>query len=156
MTGEALYDPPSARGANLHYICRERTGGERPFAVTVTVPISDDDSLPESTRSTILEQKLTLLQNYGWFSSGMSCTNGLHSSKILLRDEVVIIVTPLHDLVLEDGRRTLRMPVSYQELGFKFPPRKIDVDMDEITGRVIIWGWDRDACGTKIFVGDLV
>ena len=155
MTGEALYDPSSARGVNLHYICRERSIGEGPFVVTVTVPINNDDSVPEP-RSTILEQKFTVLWNYGWVSSGMSCTNGLHANTTLLEDKVEILVTPLDDLVLEDGRRTLRIPVSYQEFGFKFPPQTIEVDMDEITGRVIIWGWDKDARQTKIFVGDLV
>ena len=153
MTGEVFYDPSSARGANLHYVFGKHPG-ETPFVVTVTVPINNDDSVPESTGSTILEQKVTLLQNYERSSSRMSCTNGLHSSKILLKDKVVIVVTPLEDLVLEDGRETLRMSVSYQELGSKFPLEKIEVDMDGITGRVIIWGWDRDEA--KIFVGDLV
>jgi len=76
--------------------------------------------------------------------------------KALLDDKLDILVIPLDDLVLEDGRGALRMLVSYKELKFKFRPLTIEMDMDEATGRVIIWGWDKNAYETKIFVGDLV
>ena len=36
------------------------------------------------------------------------------------------------------------------------PAQNVEVDMDEATGRVIIWRWDANAFETKIFVGDLV
>ena len=156
MTSEAPSDPSSAQGANLHYVCRERAIGEGPFAITVTVPINNNDPAPGPTGRIILKHKFTAMQNYGWDSSALSCTNGLHSNKAILKDRIEILVTPLDDLVLEDGRGTLRMSASYQELGFKWPPRTIDMDMDELTGRVIIWGWDKDAYETKVFVGDLV
>jgi len=46
------------------------------------------------------------------------------------------------------------MFVSYTELGYR--PQTTEIDMDEATGRVVIWGWDKQAHETKIFVGDLV
>ena len=156
MTGEALFDPSTAQGVNLHYICWKRAIGEDSFAVTVTVPINDNDPVPEPTGPIMLKLKFTVMQKYRSDSSVLSCTNGLHSDKMLLKDKLEILVTPLDDLVLEDGRGTLRMSASYQELGFKSPTRAIDMDMDEVTGRVVIWGWDKDANETKIFVGDLV
>ena len=63
------------------------------------------------------------------------------------------LVTPLNDLVLEGGRGALRISVPLKEL------RRcsgIGMDMDEATGRVVIWGWDEDTHRTKVFVGDLV
>ena len=87
---------------------------------------------------------------------GFSCRNGLHSDKALLIDKLGVLVTPLDDLVLEDGRGALRMSVPLEELKFERPPKTFGMDMDEATGRVVIWGWEEDACETKIFVGDLV
>ena len=65
-----------------------------------------------------------------------------------------ILVTPLDDLVLEGGRGTLRMSVLRKE--FDECSAITEVDMDEATGRVVMWGWDKRTCETKVFVGDLV
>jgi len=48
------------------------------------------------------------------------------------------------------------MSVPFEELKFERPPKTSEMDMDEATGRVVIWGWDEDACEARIFVGDLV
>ena len=46
------------------------------------------------------------------------------------------------------------MTVSYRELTNH--TRTTEVDMNEATGRVVIWGWDRDTGETKVLVGNLV
>lgn len=74
----------------------------------------------------------------------------------LLNDKLGILVTRLDDLVLEGRRGTLRMSVPYKDLKFEASPQTTEVEMDGATGRVLVWGWDKDACETKIFVGDLV
>jgi len=157
-TSEALHDPPSAQEVNLHYVCKDRLVQAEPFVITVTIPINttNDEFASNPTEPPTLKQKTTPVENHGRRSAGFSCQKGLHSDKALLVDKLDILVTPLDDLVLESGRGVLRMFVSYKELGFKFRPLTIEMDMDEATGRVIIWGWDKDAYETKVFVGDLV
>lgn len=155
MTSETLYDPPSAQQFSLHYVCKRHGIQEKPFAITVTVPINTGgDSASKSTGPPALKQKSTPLQTHRWGSVGFSCRKGLHLDKALQSDKFHILVTPLDDLVLEGGRKALRMFVPYKEL--KHFSQTIEMDMDEATGRVIIWGWDKDAYETKIFVGDLV
>ena len=153
MTSEALYDPPSAQAFNIHYICRRIVLQ----AITVTIPTNtDDDFAPESTEPLELKQKSTPVQGHirGQRSGGFSCRKGLHSDLAVQGDKINILVTPLDDLVLEDGRGALRMTVPFKE--FRHCSQTIEMDMDEATGRVVIWGWDKDAYETRIFVGDLV
>ena len=157
MTSEALYDPSSAQEVNLHYFCRQLLAPAEPLVATITMPISTDgDPASESTEPPLLKIKETLIRRHGRDSAGTSCRKGLHSDKALLNDGLDILVTPLDDLVLKDGKGTLRMSVPYKEFGFKWSPQTVEIDMDEATGRVVVWGWDRDACETKIFVADLV
>ena len=61
---------------------------------------------------------------------------------------------PLDDLFLGGGREALWMSVTYKEL--RDCKKTVDMDMDEATGRVIIWGWEMCTYETKVFVGDLV
>ena len=159
MTGEALHDPSSAREFNLHFICEGRlvqTGHpafvERGcFVATVTIPINTDrDPSSKSTEPPAPKHKETRLQNRVGESFGSSCQKGLHLDRGLHNEEPEILVTPLDDLVLEGGRGTLRVLLS-KELEPLL--RRCGVDMDDATGRVIIWEWENES---KVFVGDLV
>ena len=160
MTSEALHDPSPAQEFNLHFICGGRfiqtndsTLIERgPFAATVTIPINftDCDPSSESAEQPAPRHKVTRLQNTRK-SIGFSCQNGLHMDRGLENGELEIVVTPLDDLVLEGGRGALRMLLSNE--GLKFDLRRWGVDMDDTTGRVIIWGHNGES---EIFVGDLV
>jgi len=153
MINETVYDPSSVQEVKLHYVCKEPIVGAEPFAITVTIPTDTDD---KSTEPPVLKQKQTRIRNHGRASAGFSCRNGLHSDTAFLIDKLCILVTPLDDLVLEGGRGALRISVLYKELKVKWPLQTTETDMDEATGRVVIWGWDKDAYETKIFVGDLV
>jgi hypothetical protein len=46
------------------------------------------------------------------------------------------------------------MSVSMAEL--QMDPDWLGVAVDEATGRVVLWGWDRRLLVTKIYVADLV
>ena len=154
MTSEALYDPPSAQGFNLHYVCQECV--PEPYTITITIPINiKDDPAYELGEQPALEQKSTPVQHYGRGSVGFSFHKGLHSNKELRDGRINILVTPLDDLVLEGGRKALRISVPYEEHR-SHPVRNVEVDMDEATGRVVIWRWDGNTNETKVFVGDLV
>ena len=157
MTSEALCDPSSSQGANRHFACKERVALTDPFAVTVIIPTNTNDVI--ASELPVFKQRTTPIRNYERPSVGLSYRKGLHSEKALLgnkRDILDILVTPLDDLTLDGGRGGIRMSVSCEELKVKSPPSPIEMDMDEATGRVVIWGWDRVAAETKIFVGDLV
>ena len=159
MTGEAPYDPSSAQELDLHFIymdCFIQTDHSAfmekgPFAATVTIPINTDrDPSSKSTEPPAHKYKETRLQNHVGESFGFSCQRGLHLDRGLRNEEPEILVTPLDDLVLEGGRGTLRVLLS-KELEPLL--RRCGVDMDDATGRVIIWGWEKES---KVFVGDLV
>lgn len=153
MAGDALYDPPSAREFNLHYFCRESGAGSEPIAITVTIPINDFAS--KATEPPALRRKSTPIPYHQKDSVGFSYQmGGLHSEKAFQTEGFDILVTRLGDLILEGLPPALQMSVTYQDL--KYHPGTIEMDMDEATGRVIIWGWDKDAYEMKIFIGDLV
>lgn len=123
---------------------------------TVTVPINLRDSFAASELPP-LKQKLSPLAHADtwrrpiWFS----CQGALHFDVFLWEDpRLEVLVTPLKDLGLKGGKKTLRMIVSFAEL--EGCTKTIKADMDEATGRVVIWGWDRQTYQRKIFVGDLV
>ena len=158
-TSEALHNPSYAQEFNLHFICEGRfvqTDDATlielgPFVATVTISINTDhDPSSESTEPPLPRHKVTRLQNTRK-SIGFSCQNGLHMDRGLENGEFEIVVTPLDDLVLESGRGALRVLLSNEELGFDL--RRWGVDMDNATGRVIIWGRNGES---EIFVGDLV
>ena len=125
--------------------------------ITIIVPIgTSDDFSPKSTDPPELKRKWTHFLNYGRKQSWSSCQRGLRVENALLNDKLGILVTRLDDLVLEGRRGTLRMSVPYKDLKFEASPQTTEVEMDGATGRVLVWGWDKDACETKIFVVDLV
>ena len=150
-TGEVLYDPPYTREFNLHYVCNGYVQAES-FAITITMPISTEGDF--ASEPPALKQKSTPIPSHGLDSFGFSCRKGLHSDTTSQGSKLDILVTPLDDLILEGGRGALRMTVSYRELTNH--TRTTEVDMDEATGRVVIWGWDRDTGETKVLVGDWV
>lgn len=155
VTGETLYDPPTAQGFNLHYVFRECNAQPEPRAITVTIPIDiNDDPASGPTEPPTLRRKLTSIRHHLKDSTEFSCQKGLHFEKAFLTEGLDILVTRLDDLTLEGGGEALRMFVRYKRLGYR--PRTIEIDMDETTGRVVFWGWDKDAYETKVFVGDLV
>ena len=164
-SGEALHDPSSAREFNLHFICGGRlvqtdhpTFVERGhFVATVTIPINTDrDPSSKPTEPPASRYKETRLQNHVGELFGSSCQKGLYIHRGLEDEKFQILVTPLEDLVLEGGRGTLRVLLSNE--GLEFDLRRCGVDMDDASGRVIVWGWgkDEDRYKSKIFIGDLV
>ena len=156
MTGEALCDPPSAQGFNLHYVCEKHAAGVDPFAATIKIPMNIQDGLaPESTESPEFERRSTLIRSHGWRSVRFFGRKGLHSDITIYDNKADILVTSLNDLGREGRGKALHMIASFE--GFH-GWESIGMDMDEATGRVVIWGWDkvRDQAGPGIFVGDLV
>lgn len=145
MAGEAIHDPTFAREFSLHYVCRLLAAR----AITITIPINTNGDIAEPPA---LKQKITPIKNHGRYSDGVSCQKGLHFDMVYGGGGVDYLVTPLKDLASESKARTLRMSVPYTEL--KHSSRTNKIDMDEATGRVVIWGWDKGE--TKVFVGDLV
>ena len=162
ITSETLSSPPSAQEFNLHYVCTVRSevvfGHPKalPFVLTIAVPINaEDDSAHESTGSPALEEKLDGFLTYGQERTvGPLCRKGLYSDIFPHSDQIDILVTPLDDFFLEGRREPLWMFVSYK--GLNDCSETIDMDMDEATGRVVIWGWEESAHETKVFIGDLV
>jgi len=154
-TGEASYDPLSGQEFNLHYVCGPKFSRSELFVITVTIPIDTGDNFArKSIELPPLEEKSTSIQYHkdsGWISS----RKGLHFDIVVGDDlKLDILVTPLTDLGSEGGGKTLRMLVSFEEL--KDSLGTIEMDMDEATGRVVIWRWDPLERESKIFIGDLV
>ena len=157
VTGEALCDPPSAQGFNLHYVCGKRVAEIDPFAATIKIPMDIQDSLaPESTQSLELERKSAPIRNHRWSSVKFFCRKGLHSDIALHDNKVEILVTSLNDLGWEGRGKALWMIAPFEELADC--AGSIGMDMDEATGWVVIWGWDKFQYqeGTGILVGDFV
>ena len=69
-------------------------------------------------------------------------------------DRLEIWVTPLEHVAQVGGRGRLWMSVSMAEL--QMDPVRLGVAVDEVTGRVVLWGWDKRMLVTKIYVADLV
>ena len=159
MTGEAPTDPSSAQELNLHFICENcfvQTDHfafmeKGPIAATVTIPINiDRDPSSKSTEPPAHKYEETCLQEHVWGSFGFCYQRGLRPDRGLHNEEPEILVAPLDDLVSEGERGTLRVLLS-KELEPLL--RRCGVDMDDATGRVIIWEWENES---KVFVGDLV
>lgn len=146
MTSETLYDPLSAKEFDLYYINK----GNRSVVVAVTIPVDviDDGPLP------VLKQESTVVPDHLKAPDAFSPQKGLYFDKAWKDGGVHYLVMPLKNLASQGPRKALRMFVSRGE--FKQASEANEMDVDEATGRVIIWGWDRKAQETKIFVGDLV
>ncbi|KAF9653264.1 hypothetical protein BDM02DRAFT_3265514 [Thelephora ganbajun] len=151
MASEATYNPPSSQEFNLYYVCR------RPNfkVITVTIPINTgDDSASEPIKLPAVKQRSTFVQNHARHPGEHSCQKGLHFDKACRSDGVRYLIAPLKDIASEGLRRALGVFVSYKELSRL--SQAFEIDMDEATGRVVIWGRNKDASETKVFVGDLV
>ena len=158
MAGESLHESPSAQGYNviLYYVGGKDFSQIDPFVTTITIPIDTEGSfVPESTEPPAVKRKVTPVRNHGGATVCLSCRKGLHFD-LALGDypSFRVLVMPLKDLGLEGGSKALQMSVSTKE--FEKCKLTIKVDMDEATGRVVIWGWDRAAYKNNIFIGDLV
>lgn len=154
MTSEVIYDPLSAREFDLYFIRR----GWTTQMVTVTIPIdlSDDDKDDSSSKSDelpVLKQEPTLGQNSEpWDSAATLYQNGLYIGGDCEVGGSSYLVAPLKVLASRGPRMLLRLFVSHEEL----PGVSQEVEIDEATGRVVIWEWDMKARETKMVVGDLV
>ena len=154
--GETVRDSPSAQDFNLYYVSEKRFSPASPSVTTVTVPINTEGgSISKSTELPTIKKKLTEAPNHGEATAWFSCRKGLHFDVAHSNAPPLhVLVTPLNALGSEGGRKALRMTVPFEEPG-EFMP-EIGMDMDEATGRVVIWGWDSMAYKSKIFVADLV
>ena len=146
LASEVLYDPLSAREFDLYYINR----GNQSVLVTVTIPIDADvdggHSFSKQESTTVLNQ----LQSPDAFSFH----KGLYFDMAWKDGGVHYLVMPLKNLASNGPSKALRMFLSHGE--FKQVSEAKEIDVDEATGRVIVWRWDRKAQETRIFVGDLV
>jgi len=158
MTSESLQDSPSAQelNVNLYYVGGKNFAQIEPFVTAVTIPINTKGGfISRSTKPRAVKQKSTPVRNHGGSTVCLSCRKGLHFDVATgVYPSLHILVTPLNDLGSEGGRKALRMSVSFEDLVECW--LTIKVDMDEVTGRVVVWGWDSSKFGTKVFVGDLV
>lgn len=155
VTSEALHDPRSAQEFNLHYICAGHPHHTNRFAITVTIPINlKGNFASRSAEPPAPKQKLTQVQRNGSYTARFFNREGFPLDAVIQGDEINILATLLDDLVLEDGKGTLRVSVPYEE--FKERLRAAVVDVDEASGRIVIWGRKRHAYETQVFVGDLV
>ena len=152
MTSEVLYDPLSAQEFNLYYVSEGITSQ----VITVTLPInaSYDDPAPESVDLPVLKQNLTVVESHGRGLEVPFCLKGLFFDKSREGDGVRFLVMPMKDLALHGPRRALQIFVSCKELGRA--SQLIEINMDEATGRVVIWGWDKEAREAVVFIGDVV
>jgi len=157
-TSEPLYNPPPARGLNLHYVYRGHHRENGPFVTTVTIPINTADGFAsKSTPPPALERKSTPIQNFaheGWFY----CGEGLHFELARPREDLQlgILVTALNGPVLEGRRKSIQILVALSLEEIRDSAWRVVVDMDEATGRVVLWGWDCGDKEAKILIGDLV
>ena len=157
MTSESFHNSASAQEFNvsLYYVGGTNFAQIEPFVTTVTIPINTKSSfISKSTEPPAVKQKSTAVRNHVGATVCLSSRKGLHFDVATGRGHpsLHILVTPLNDPGSESGRKILRMSLSLEDL----ISMKIKVDMDETTGRVVIWGWDSVEYGTKVFVGDLV
>ena len=154
MASEVLYDPLSTRKFNLYYL----ENGIPSKVVVVTIPTTANDHgdpTSSSGGSPALSQRTIGLIKHFEALSGLSFHKGLYVSKAHENDAVCYAIGSLKGLTTQTRERVLRMSVPRKEFGGAVPQAE-EMDMDEATGRVIIWGWDREVQGTKVFVGDLV
>ena len=153
ITSEALYEPFSALELNLYYASEEIASQ----VITVTLPINAgyDDLAPEPADLPVLKQNSTTVEGYGRGLEVPFCLKGLFFTKTAREGGGVrFLVTPLKDLALHGPRRALKVSVPHRELGGA--SQSIEIDMDEATGRVVIWGWDKEAREAVVVIGDIV
>lgn len=152
MTSEALFDPLSAPQFNLYYLSMFSE------VTTVTVPIDfSDNAIDFASRPDeppILEYRTTIIQGNANDRETSFSHRGLHFIRTCDATGVRFLVRPLKNIASQDQRKVLQMFVSYQELGQV--PDTTEIDMDEVTGRVVIWGWNMQAQETRVLIGNLV
>jgi hypothetical protein len=142
---EIVYDPYSAQEFDIYYV-----DTLTPQVVTVTVPINidDNDDVSELGGLPALKQESAVIEQ-GRNGRGGS-TKGLHVRE-LPGDEITYMVIPLKNLALRNQGNALWMSVPCN--GFEEGQQ---MDVDEATGRVVLWGRDASAKETTVFVGSLV
>jgi len=145
LVSEVIYDSLSPRELNLYYL-----RGSTPLATIINIAINTSEG-----ELTVSEQNPSIALNASDILSpnkGLYFDNHMNSSD----DGVHYTVIPLKDFTLRDPRKILQMFVSPEEFGQASQPINVDsqrIDVDEATGRVIIWEGLLDS---KLFVGDLV
>ena len=150
MTSEALYDPLAAQKFNIYY----SFGGSTPQVLTTTIPINTayDDLASKSAELPTPRQNRALTQCH---AKSPFCQKGLYFSKNCESYGIHLLVIPLKDIASRGPEKALQTFVSYAD--FVRPGwQTIEVDMDEATGRVVMWVWDNVGQELKIFVGDFV
>ena len=144
MASEPIYDPLSARRLDLYYLHK----GNSSRVILITIPLESGVSLRREGLRTIRDDAngpITLPLHKGFH---------LKFEKTCDNKGAYFVVMTLKNLSTHDPRIFLRVFVSDEE--FEQVSQASEIDMDEATGRMIIWGWDEGAEETKVFVGDLV
>ena len=146
---ESVYDPHSARAFDLYYV-----SGAASQVTTVTVPINTDEDDPALKPGELpaLKQESTVIEDgrEGRDTFGCGC-KALHVRRLSGSDGETYVVVPLKKPPLRGSGGALWMFVHREELDLN--PQ---LDIDEATGRVVIWGWDMAAQETRVFIGSLV
>jgi hypothetical protein len=146
---EPIYDQRSAREFELYYAF-----GAASRVTTVTVPINtgEDDHALKPGELPALKQVSTVIEDGREGRDTFGCgSKALHVRRLSGSDGKTYVVVPLKNLPLRGSGEAIWMFVHREELD-----RDPQLDIDEASGRVIIWGWDLVAQETKVFIGDLV
>ena len=152
MTSEVLYEPLSAGGFELYYV----SIGLSSRLIAVTVPISEAYDLAfRPGEQPILRQTSAIVQVRGDVWETVFCHKGWYFNKSFAGIRAFkFTVIPLKNIASCRLRKALHMFVGFEEL--EQITQTIEIDMDEATGRVVIWGWNSEKQETSVFVGDLV
>ena len=150
---ETIYHPHPTREFKLYY-----ADGFPPQVITIAVPINlgDDDvgtHIPNLGGLPALKQEVATITAHrsGWgpvfYNKGQYFRRfpGTEANK------VTFMVVPLKNVCLRGLGGAFWMLVPSEG-----PNQDLEMDMDEVTGRVVFWGQDAVKRETKVFIGNLV
>jgi len=163
-SAEVFYDPslPDHR-FNIHLLHRLDHPDSRTYMGLITLKIDPSNPIPPSPGTSTSQRIVSRFPITGLTVMGTIHPGVYHSRTRLGNEGLDVWVTPLEDLSFSqargegEGRGSLWMFVSNDELE---PDLEWEsVDLDEVSGRVFIWGpayrW-KTPPETRIFVGELV
>lgn len=140
-----FYNPIVSDEFTLGFFC-EACPEAVVIAVTVNPPSLETPTDPGRLRMTTGRYRNSII--------GFGHREYLRSVVECCDDRLEVWVTHLEYVAQVGERERLWMSVSMAEL--QMDPVWLGVDVDEVTGRVILWGWDKRMLVTKIYVADLV
>lgn len=151
LINETVYDQHFTRESSLYSV-------DEGVVITATVPIDasdpyDRDWTQNPDELPALKQKSTTVGSQATGTNTVCCRKGLYFDEIPTNDGVCYVVIPLKNVAANGPGNVLRLVVSRKE--FKHVALGVCLDMDEATGRVIVWGPRESTEGISILIGDL-